>query len=94
MKFADKAKVKELMDKKNALLIDMRSPVSFRDTHINGAVNLPLRNLVNELVKNKDSKRPIILFGVNSEDTDVKAAIKYAENLYFDTYVTLHSLFY
>jgi len=90
MRFADKTKVKELVEKKKALLVDMRSPVQFRDTPVQGSVNLPLRNLANELVKIKDKKQPIILFGSGNNDPDVKAGITYSENLGFDTYVTDH----
>jgi rhodanese-related sulfurtransferase len=88
MRFANKERVKQLLATNKAMLVDMRSPVHFRDTPVKGAVNLPLRNLTNELVKIKDKSKPVILFGVGSNDSDVKAGITYSENLGFDTYVT------
>ena len=90
MRFANKELVKTLVEKKKALLVDMRSPVHFRDTPIAGAVNLPLRNLVNELVKIRDKTKPVILFGVGNNDPEVKAGITYSENFGFDTYVADH----
>lgn len=86
MRFANKEKVQALINSKNAMLVDMRSPVQFRDSSIPGAVNLPLRNLTNTLMTVKDKTRPVILFG---EATDVKMGITYAENLSFENiYVT------
>lgn len=92
MRFANREKVKTLIEKKNAMLVDMRSPVQFRDTPIPGAVNLPLRNLVNTLVLVKNKKIPVILFGNGNADPDVKAGITYSENYGFDTYVTDYKL--
>jgi len=86
MRFANKEKVQTLINSKNAMLVDMRSPVQFRDSPVPGAVNLPLRNLTNTLITIKDKKRPVILFG---EHTDVKMGITYAENLSFENiYIT------
>lgn len=87
MRFANKDKVQTLLSKK-ALLVDMRSPVHFRDSAIKGSVNLPLRNLVNTLITIKDKKTAVILFGLNSNDPEVKSGVTYSENLGFDTYVT------
>lgn len=88
MRFLTKDKVKTMMETKKAMLVDMRSPVQFRDDPIPGAVNLPLRNLTNTLMLAKDKSKPVIIFGVRSDDTDVKMGVTYAENLSFDTYVT------
>lgn len=86
MRFANKEKVQTLISSKNAMLVDMRSPVQFRDSPISGAVNLPLRNLVNTLMTIKDKTRPVILFG---EETDVKMGVTYTENLSFENiYIT------
>ena len=40
MKRINKERATQLIEK-GATLVDMRSPVSFRDGHIKGAVNLP-----------------------------------------------------
>ena len=86
--FADKKKVQTLMEKKKAILVDMRSPILFRDDNIEGAVNLPLRNLINTLTLERDKSRPVILFGLNPDDTDLKSGVNYSENLGFVTYTT------
>ena len=92
MTFANKATVERLMSKKNAMLVDMRSPIHFRDMPVKGAVNLPLRNLINTLTnltaKDKSRKTPVILFGLNSNDPEVKAGVNSSENLGFTTYIT------
>ena len=89
LRFATKEKLKTLLASNKATLVDMRSPVQFRDDPISGAVNLPLRNLVNSLVLMKDKKKPLILFGIDPKDSDVKTGVTYAENLCFENiYVT------
>lgn len=92
MKFANRETVQTLIAKKSAMLVDMRTPVHVRDMPVAGAVNLPLRNLINTLTnltaKDKKRKTPVILFGVNSHDPEVKSGITYSEDLGFQTYVT------
>lgn len=92
MKFANRDTVQTLITKKNALLVDMRTPVQFRDMPVAGSVNLPLRNLINMLTtltgKDKKRKTPVILFGNGSNDPEVKSGVTYSENLGFQTYVT------
>lgn len=96
MRFANKEKVQELVSTKSAMLVDMRSPVQFRDMPIQGAVNLPLRNLSNALIaltaKDKKRKTPIVLFGVGNNDLEVKSGIVYVEDLGFECYVTAYDL--
>lgn len=86
--FADKDRVKTLLEKKNAILVDMRSPVMFRDENVAGSVNWPLRNLVNNLTLERNKTKPVILFGLNPDDVDLKSGVTYSENLGFETYVT------
>ncbi len=92
MQFINKEKVKNLLEKKNALLVDMRTPVQFRDNPIPGAINLPLRNLSNYLIlltaKDKERKTPIILFGTTTNDRDLELGVIYSEDLGFTTYIT------
>ena len=87
--FADKTKVATLIENNNAILIDMRDAVTFRDFKIEGSINLPsVRTLTNYLMLEKDKKRPVILFASNPDDEDLKAGINYSENLGFTTYIT------
>lgn len=81
MRFADKVKVNELV-KKGALLVDMRSPVDFRDGSITGSVNLPLRNFTNKLMALKKEQKIVIITKAVS-DGDVKSACGYADQLGF-----------
>lgn len=81
MKLVNKNKTFELVNK-GAMLVDMRSPVDFRDGTIKGAVNLPLRNFVNKLAS-FNKKQKIVIFGRNITDEDLKIAFNYAERLGF-----------
>lgn len=88
MQFIAGKKAKFLLENKNAMLIDVRTPVIFNQGTIDGAKNLPLRNLVNELlVLSRKKLVPLIVFGTDETDKDVLMAVKYAENYGFDIYV-------
>lgn len=67
---------------KGAILVDMRSPVSFRDGHIKGAVNLPLKNFTTLLMKT-EKKATIIIYGDTHEDKELSQGYNYAEQLGF-----------
>jgi rhodanese-related sulfurtransferase len=82
MKTITKEKAKKLIDK-GAIIVDMRSPVSFRDGHIEGAVNLPLKKFTNLLMATTDKKKAFILYGMTVEDEDVVHGVKYSEQLGF-----------
>ena len=85
MRFVTREKINSM---KHAILVDMRSPVQYRDDPITGSVNLPLRNLVNHLTLIRDKSKPVILFGSTTSDEDLKMGGTYSENLGFDTYYT------
>lgn len=81
MKTIGKKRAMTLVEK-GAKLVDMRTPVHFRDSHIEGAVNLPLRNFVNTAMGwKRDTK--IVLYGVTSTDSDLQQASNYAEQMGF-----------
>lgn len=82
MKQISKEKAKKLLDK-GAILVDMRSPVSFRDGHISGAVNLQLKKFTNLLMATADKKKNFIIYGTTTEDDDVTHGFKYSEQLGF-----------
>lgn len=67
---------------KGAMLVDMRSPVDFRDGSIPGAQNLPLKNFLNKIV-GLDRKQKFVLFAREIEDKDMRNAVNYAEQLGF-----------
>lgn len=81
MKRIGKNKAVELV-KRGALLVDMRSPVAFRDGHVEGAVNLPLRNFVNRIMS-MDKKTKIIIYSDAVSDDVLRQGNTYAENLGF-----------
>lgn len=82
MKKIAKKKLEQLMTKKSVLVADMRSPVSFRDGHISGAVNLPLRNFVNKIMgMPKDSV--IVAYSTKFDDVDLVQGLNYAEQMGF-----------
>lgn len=83
MKIIDKDRVQYLKENKDALLADLRSPVEYRDSHVNGSENLPFpRNFCNKLV-GMDKKKPIVLISWTTRDDDVRLANNYAEQLGF-----------
>ena len=89
MKRISKTNVEKFV-KKGALLADVRSPVAFRDGHIAGAVNLPLRNLVNKLTALPKSTK-VILYSESLTDVDLTQGYRYAEQLGFtEIFVALY----
>lgn len=81
MKFIGKARADDLVEK-GAVLIDMRSPVDYRDGHIEGAINLPLRNFVNHIMSLPKDKT-ILVYGKTEFDVDLKQGYNYAYNMGF-----------
>lgn len=80
--------------KKGAVLVDMRSPVAFRDGHVSGAINQTLKAFLNYLVATKDKKTNIIIYSNGVDLGDVEYATKYADqlsfsNVYVSDYQTL-----
>lgn len=93
MKMVNKKRALELLNK-NGILVDMRSPIDFRDGTIAGAVNLPLKNFLNKLTGTKNKKQVFVIFTKEYEESDAKHADNYAhqlafENIYFTTYNVL-----
>jgi 3-mercaptopyruvate sulfurtransferase SseA len=80
-KFADKEYVSKLLNK-GALLVDMRSPIDFRNGSVDGAVNLPLKNFLNKIT-GLNKKTKIIVFGDTKNDIDIITGINYAVQLGF-----------
>jgi len=65
------------------LLVDVRSPVDFRNGNVAGSVNLPLRNLINKITP-LDRKTKLIMYGSTLEDVDLTSGVNYAAQLGFD----------
>jgi len=73
-------RAKKLVEK-GALLIDVRSPVNFRDGSIPGAVNLSLRQ-ISSLVREPKTKT-LIFFGETEADENLVASTNYAAQMGF-----------
>jgi len=87
IKIIGKHRVKNLVDR-GAYLVDMRSPVAYRDGHITGSVNLPYRNFLNT-ISGMPRKSNIVIFGESSSHIDVISGHNYANQLGFtNVYVT------
>ena len=83
MKRISKVRFEKLMEKETApLLVDMRSPVSFRDGHLPNAVNLPLKNFVNKIMA-LPRETEIVVYSTSINDVDMVQGLNYAEQLGF-----------
>ena len=89
MQMIDGKKTKRLIEK-GALLFDVRDPVSFRDGTLPGAINLTLRQ-VSTLMKH-DRKVPLIFFGNNNEDVNLRSILGYASQMGFLNIYSLGSI--
>lgn len=85
-KSVDKKQVDKLVNS-GALLVDMRSPVAFRNGSIDQSVNLPYRNFVNQL-SGMNPKQHIVLIGETDKDSDLVSSVNYAVGQGFTVYVT------
>ncbi len=83
MKWLYKKSDVDALMKKKSTLIDMRSPVLYRDGTYMDAPNLPLMNFCNNLFS-LDKSKNIILIVDSSDDADIKTAINYANQLGFE----------
>ena len=88
----DREQFNRMKSKKSTMVIDMRSPVEYRNGHIDESVNLPLRNFLNTITPlNKETK--LILFADVMDNEDLVAGIKYAAQLGFNNiYTTEYSV--
>jgi rhodanese-related sulfurtransferase len=88
----DREQFDRMKSKKSTMVIDMRSPIEYRNGHIDESVNLPLRNFLNTITPlNKETK--LILFADAMDNEDLVAGIKYAAQLGFNNiYTTEYSV--
>lgn len=52
---------KELVQKKGAIIVDVRTPEEFKSGHINKSINIPLNVIANKAEELKKKNKPIIL---------------------------------
>lgn len=83
MKKINKNRFQQIVAKnKDHFLVDMRSPVNYRDGHINGAVNLPLRNFINKIM-GMPRDTVIVAYSTSFDDVDLTQGMNYAQQLGF-----------
>lgn len=55
-------KIKDLIDKGNAVLIDVRNDWEYGEGHINNALNIPLHEIPGQIERIKKLKGPFVLY--------------------------------
>lgn len=65
--------LKELMRNKEIYLIDVRSGQEYEEGHLDGAINIPVYNIENEIQKNVKNKNDIIILYCSSGSRSKKA---------------------
>lgn len=85
-KSVNRKRVDQLVER-GAILVDMRSPVAYRNGTVEGAVNLPLKNFLNQLT-GMNRKTKVVVFSDAEEDADVVTGINYAAQLGFTVFVS------
>jgi rhodanese-related sulfurtransferase len=79
----DRATFEKISGTGKVLLVDVRSPVQYRDGNISGSVNMPLRKFLNE-IRTFDTKTKVIMYGSSISDDDLRSGANYAAQLGFD----------
>lgn len=65
--------LKELMRNKEIYLIDVRSGQEYEEGHLDGAINIPVYNIENEIQKNVKNKNDTIILYCSSGSRSKKA---------------------
>lgn len=53
---------KEIVNQPTATIIDVRSPMEFESSHVNGAINIPLEYVSTSVEQFKNFSKPVILY--------------------------------
>ena len=53
---------KEIVNQPTATIIDVRSPMEFEGSHVNGAINIPLEYVSTSVEQFKNFSKPVILY--------------------------------
>lgn len=54
--------LKELLSQESASLVDVREPFEYEAGHVEGSINIPLGNVVEELERFEVMSKPLIVF--------------------------------
>lgn len=72
-------RLQALLSNDKYTLVDIRTPVEFRNGSLPNATNLPLTNFANSLLKFKKENRKLLVFGSSSNLKDIEAASRYVD---------------
>jgi len=79
-KIQDKSSFEKLINEKSYAVLDVRSPVEYRNGTLMEAPNATLRNFTTEFLKTRRLTNKIILIGSREELRELESSIKYAYN--------------
>ena len=65
--------LKSMMKTKSVILIDVRSKQEYKEYHLKGAINIPLYNLKNDIIKYVRNKEDILILYCSSGYRSKKA---------------------
>lgn len=82
----DIAKVKQLIQEENALVVDIRDPQSFAAGHIPGAIRVDSTN-VDDFIRQADLDRPLVVVCYHGHSS--QGAAQYFANMGFDSVYSL-----
>lgn len=71
----------KLVNEQNYSVLDVRTPVEYRDGTLMDAPNAPLRNFVTEFIKTRRGNNKIILIGSKDDISNLEASIKYTNTV-------------
>lgn len=61
-RIVDRSQVRQLVERESAQLVEVLPRAEYEDTHIAGAVSLPLKQLNAESAQTLDRTRPLIVY--------------------------------
>jgi rhodanese-related sulfurtransferase len=63
----DRAEVQRLLAKEDAQLVEVLPEAEYEDEHLRGAINIPLKRLDVESVRQLEPGRPVIVYCYDSQ---------------------------
>lgn len=80
-KIQDKSFLEKLVNERKYTILDVRSPVDYRDGTLLGATNAPLRNFTMEFMKARRETNKIIILGSKEDPSNIEVSIRYANTV-------------
>lgn len=73
--------LQKLVKERNYAVMDVRTPIQYRDGTLLDAPSAPLRNFTMEFIKTRKNTNKIVLIGSKEDPSDLESSIKYAINI-------------